>query len=229
MSKLLFLTRPEVSQLLQAAKESSAEEHALLSTIYFLGLRASEATCLKVTDFDYDRKRVLVTVLKRRWRPQGNPKKTTHPSHSDSKKAGPPRIWCDVPESLAELLKEQAATATRRRSNWLFSSKRKPTHKATRFYVTTVYFKLARRIGLEPGRVRHVHCLRHSRAMHHIWAMRDEAEKKGKTIPALEMMKELQMLLRHATEQMCLHYIHTSEETAKFSEGATSTLADEFL
>lgn len=208
MARIIYLTGDEVAALLQAARDESPSDYALLSTVYFFALRVSEAAGIRRSDFDYARKRLTIGVLKRR--SKNNPGEA-------------PRVTCDVPDNLAEVLREQQDRAF---SNlWLFPAHRRRKDHPTRFHVESVYRKYGARIGLDPSRVRRPHCLRHSRAMHLLDGMKEEARRNNKALSTLEMIQELKDLLRHATDQMCLKYIHSTEETAQLSRAATAALS----
>ena len=222
MAALLYLTETELRALLEAAHARSPADRALLSTTYYLALRASEAAGLKLTDFDAGRGRVMVGVLKRFHRkrlPDGSWDPPTLPP--------PPRVACQLSSRVNQQLAEHVSTLRARgySGQWLFptrDSKRPPD----RFDVLRVYHQAAKKIKLSGARLRHPHVLRHSRAMHHIDSIKRRAAEAGKIVSTLDMLSELRELLRHATDTVCLQYIRATDEVVEFSKQASQDLDD---
>jgi site-specific recombinase XerD len=139
------LTTQELLMVLQAAKDHSVRDHALLLTIYRHGLRASEAAALKMGDFKDGQLSIV--------RAKGS-KSTTQPV---CKHPGQPLL--DEAKALRAWLKERPVDG----SDALFVSG-KGGH-LTRERVYWIFRQHAEAAGL-PESKRFVHALKHSLASH---------------------------------------------------------------
>ena len=132
----VILTKEEVKRLLEAPKNLG--HRAILATLYGTGLRVSEATHLKVSDLDLDRKLIHVRGGK------GNK---------------------DRQVMLSDPLREALAAYYRwkRPTDWRFPGK-EPDHPLSRETVFDTCKKAARRAGI--AKSVHPHSLRHAFAKH---------------------------------------------------------------
>jgi integrase len=205
--------------VLGAAEANGPREGALLKTVYYLALRATEAANLRRDDFSPRRGTLTVGVLKRS-------KRERRPDGTRSDPKPPPRVACALDSYMVERLVEHTTEldAAGVRSEWLFPPPRQNKRAPSRWDVLTAYHRAAKQAALGETLQRHPHVLRHTRAMQHLAQMAEAARAAGKTLHSLEMVKELQKVLRHASEDTCMSYIHETEAGAEFSAAATASI-----
>ena len=208
MAHNLYLTESEVANLLTAARKSRYADYALLTTVYVLALRSTEATLIKREHVNFEREFVRVHVLKR------SKDKKDGAGNITQKRKPPPAVDVPADEVLLGILREHLVQCVR--SVWLFPHPSDPERPITRGLVKYAYYKAAKEIGLRDGYVWHPHLLRASRATHKA----RELAKLG--VPPLEAVAEVQAALRHATPGMAFEYVKETSETREQARKADS-------
>lgn len=214
--KLLYLEPNELTALLKSAAKNSLHDYAALYLTYQAALRVSECGNLLRSDLKAPRNMVMVSVLKR----------TKRKTPGEAKKEAP-REAVFVGPKITELLLSHIKSSPE--SEWLFPYPRDPRRQMSRFNLLDMFARYATKIGLDAARRRHIHILRHTRAIDQLRLVARISEQQGKTFSLTEQMKDLQKLLRHASSDVCMEYIHVSQGLAAVSELASQTIADELF
>jgi len=212
----LCLTESEVIELLEAARKGSIHDHALLSTIYELALRSSEATALKREDVSFTRNYVSVKALKR------SKEKRDKDTGKITRARKPPPIY-DVPVSpeLLGILRTHIDRSPK--SEWLFPHHKDSSLPMTRSRAKYTYYKAATKIGLGRRYDWHPHLLRIAKATH-----KSQWLAEQNTAP-LEAVSEIQDTLRHATTTMAFEYVKATSKTRELGRQADAALASRIL
>lgn len=215
MSALLYLTEEELRKLFQEARRRNGYDFALLYCIYDLGLRSSEASVLRRDEINWQRRTLVVRVLKR------SKKKTDKVTGIVEERKPPPPVHCNMSLELTLVLKDHCSKVSS--DTWVFPHKKESSKPIDRSAIKYIYFKYAHKIGLGPNREWHPHLLRHTKGT----IKAQQLTAKG--IGALEQIKELKDTLRHADDKTCLQYIHASSKAREVSRQVDEEMASSLM
>lgn len=146
---MTFLTPDEILAVLRVAKERSARDHAMILLAYKHGLRASEATGLRLSNIDLKNQQLEIERLKGSLR-------TVQPlsGHKGNNRS----LYDEI-----VVLKRYLADRREDGSGYLFLSQKGGSLDRSQFH--RIFRSIALAAGVSPEKA-HPHSLKHSRATH---------------------------------------------------------------
>jgi integrase len=196
----VYLTQPQVNQLLDAARLEGPRDYAMVLLMIFHGLRVQELCNLTLASLNMSEGTIRIVALK-----NGKPtleNLRTAGTHSETK-------------ALAAWLAVRPTTAPD--APLFFRANTVEPKKMHRTSVTFLYKRLVSRLGF-PAAVRHNHVLRHTLAKQTILAQRAATGNVDTTV--------VTHLLRHASSASASQYTKNSPAE---TEAAFSTLWSQVL